>query len=187
MRDGIFKSLSMAASWRRFMQKCGRKADHGERTVEAAARALNRDVRSELPSAFWSTVRAHTSSPQRQLDGLGTALPQWSDDSACTPMEKIARLSFARHAEEGVQGRDLLEATLMDTLQAWGRQRVRQVEQQISVQDRVSAGPAFQEARAAASQAAQQVMSELVMGPTAKKPKARRQKLELDEDLRGLP
>lgn len=185
MRDGIFKSLSMALRWRRFMEACGRPADHGERAVQAAASALRSDVRSEISHSFLAELRSHTSSPQAQLSGLGTALPQWSDISACSPLERAGRLSFARLAEEGVQGRALMESTLLEMMQGRSRQRIRQVEQQVSIKDRFSASSAFREARTATADGAQKVAKELANGGFGEEPKSRRRKIDLDEDLGG--
>jgi hypothetical protein len=98
-------------------------------------------------------------------------------------MEKAGRLSFARLVEEGVQGRALMEATLLEMMQTRGRQRVRQVEQQVSIKDRFSASAAFKEAKVAATDGARRVANELAKGGFGEEPKARRRKIDLDEDL----
>ena len=165
------------------MEACGRPADHGERSIRAAASALRSDVRTEVSRSFLTELRAHTASPQGQLNGLGPTLPPWSDGSACSPMEKAGRLSFARLVEEGVQGRALMEATLLEMMQTRGRQRVRQVEQQVSIKDRFSASAAFKEAKVAATDGARRVANELAKGGFGEEPKARRRKIDLDEDL----
>jgi len=185
MRDGIFKTLSMAPVWRRFMLSCARAADRGDRTREAAIRALVRDVRAEISPSVLSALRSHTSSQQRQLNGLGTALPQLGAAADCTPMEKILRLNLARHAQNGMDGPELLQATLGDTFEAWGRQRMRQVEQQISLRDVVDARPALQEARTTTSHAAKLLANEFASAGELPTAKGRRARFDLDEDLGG--
>jgi len=176
----------MAPSWRRFLKRCARAADRGERTIDAAIHALMVDFRAELPSSVLSTVRAYTRSPQRQLDGIGAALPQWPDTGNSSPMERTLRSSLTRHAEDGLQGRDLERATYTDTFEDRGRQRLRQFEQQLSAKDRRNVGFVLQVARAATSQAIGQVVKDLVETPsTAPKPGKRTRKMDLDEDLRG--
>jgi hypothetical protein len=102
MRDDIHKSAPVNAAWRRFLGRCTREADWGDRAREAADNAIKKDCRREILPALVHTLGEKCSDPSgdffgSRFDGLTAGLAshvlarELVDRLRC--MERSGRLS----------------------------------------------------------------------------------------------
>lgn len=130
MRDGVYKSLPMPRPYKDLARACEREAERGDVARRLAAKAIEYDIRNELPSGFLTRL-------SRMADEVGTGLPGVSALAACGGSRDAGGRNGAlandgvthaqRLALDGYSGRELVGRALAEGARDRLDSRIRQI------------------------------------------------------------
>jgi hypothetical protein len=120
MRDGVHRTLPMSRDRRTFAKRCANKAEHGERTEEAAQRIVETMVRTEIGGGFLRKLVKQVDGP-RLFDPLaGLTSRDFGGDGNVLQERTLDHLRFA--CARGLVGndavRDAVERTVTERREA---------------------------------------------------------------------
>ena len=142
MRDGIYKDLPLPPAWQRFFKSCSLEAERGKTAEARLLRAVWRDFKSEVATAFLENAR-------KRVDIGSSLLPSFTafePDISCVDLggrnspyenEILARIRLCESA--GAKGSALWSAAISAAAEYYTECRFRQCEQHCLIEGGSSA------------------------------------------------
>jgi hypothetical protein len=95
MRDGVHRTLPMSRDRRTFAKRCANKAEHGDRTEEAARSILERTVRTEIGRPFLREMAKAVDGPRLFNPLAGLTSRDFGGDGNVLQERTLDHLRFA--------------------------------------------------------------------------------------------
>lgn len=168
------------------MKHCGREADRKERAAESAYRALAKDCKNELSSAFLDKLRGTLSDPQKKLfaEKVAASCASGSVERGGQVMEQSVLAHLTRREACGESGEAAVLGAIADAISNRKNSQLRAMEGHWLKKGGNSALPAVSAAKQALQELSSvDVASKILAGELGADRQHRT--VSLDEDLRG--